>query len=112
MEVGGHRARGFWRAHQVPLADVKKNPKHLEILEKWMRAQKPEELFDADGKLIRELKELAPTGTRRMSANPHANGGLLGIYLTRLSRVWPKGRQARTNRSGKHTSSWGLSSVT
>jgi xylulose-5-phosphate/fructose-6-phosphate phosphoketolase len=76
-EVGGHRLEGSWRAHQVPMADVKKNPEQLKILEKWMRAQKPEELFDADGKLVRELKDLAPTGTRRMSANPHANGGRL-----------------------------------
>jgi len=76
-EVGGHRLEGFWRAHQVPLADVKKNPEQLKILEKWMHAQKPEELFEANGMLVRELKELAPTGTRRMSANPHANGGLL-----------------------------------
>jgi xylulose-5-phosphate/fructose-6-phosphate phosphoketolase len=76
-EVGGHRLEGSWRAHQVPLADVKKNPKTLEILEKWMRAQKPEELFDANGKLIPELKELAPAGIRRMGANPHANGGVL-----------------------------------
>jgi xylulose-5-phosphate/fructose-6-phosphate phosphoketolase len=76
-EVNGHRLEGFWRAHQVPLADVKKNPEQLQILETWMRAQKPEELFDKDGKIIPELKELAPTGTRRMSANPHANGGIL-----------------------------------
>jgi xylulose-5-phosphate/fructose-6-phosphate phosphoketolase len=76
-EVGGHRLEGFWRAHQVPLADVKKNPERLKVLEKWMRAQKPQELFDSNGKLVPELKELAPKGTRRMSANPHANGGLL-----------------------------------
>src|SRR4051794_4306025 len=76
-EVGGHRLEGFWRAHQVPMADVKKNPDRLKVLEDWMRAQKPEELFDANGKLIPELKALAPTGIRRMSANPHANGGLL-----------------------------------
>jgi len=74
-EVGGHYLEGFWRAHQVPLTDVKKNPEQLTILEKWMRAQKPEELFDENGKLIPELKDLAPTGNRRMSANPHANGG-------------------------------------
>jgi len=74
-EVGGHYLEGFWRAHQVPLTDVKKNPEQLAILEKWMRAQKPEELFDENGKLIPELKDLAPTGNRRMSANPHANGG-------------------------------------
>ncbi len=76
-EVGGHRVEGFWRAHQVPLTDVKKNPEQLGILEKWMRAQKPEELFDETGKLIPELKALAPVGQRRMSANPHANGGVL-----------------------------------
>jgi xylulose-5-phosphate/fructose-6-phosphate phosphoketolase len=77
LEVGGHRVEGFWRAHQVPLTEVKKNPEQLQILEKWMRAQKPEELFDQNGKLIPELKELAPVGQRRMSANPHANGGVL-----------------------------------
>jgi len=76
-EVEGHRLEGFWRAHQVPLPDVKKDPEQLRILENWMRAQKPEELFDANGTFLAELKELAPTGTRRMSANPHANGGVL-----------------------------------
>jgi len=76
-DADGHKLEGSWRAHQVPLANVKKKPDQLSILEKWMRAQKPEELFDADGKLIPELKELAPTGARRMSANPHANGGVL-----------------------------------
>ena len=60
MNVGGHRLEGFWRAHQVPLTDVKKNPEQLRILEKWMRDQKPEELFDENGRLIPELKELAP----------------------------------------------------
>jgi xylulose-5-phosphate/fructose-6-phosphate phosphoketolase len=74
-EVAGHYLEGFWRAHQVPLTDVKKNPEQLRILEQWLREQKPEELFDQNGKLIPELKELAPTGNRRMSANPHANGG-------------------------------------
>src|ERR1700745_1146252 len=76
-EVDGHRLEGFWRAHQVPMADVKKNPQRLHELESWMRAYKPEELFDQGGKLIPELKELAPTGARRMGANPHANGGRL-----------------------------------
>jgi len=74
-EVDGHRLEGFWRAHQVPLTEVKKNPEQLSILEKWMRGFKPEELFDRNGKLIAELKALAPTGDRRMSANPHTNGG-------------------------------------
>ena len=77
QEVGGHKLEGFWRAHQVPMADVKKNLQRLELLEKWMRSYKPEELFDENGRLLAELKELAPTGARRMGANPHANGGLL-----------------------------------
>ena len=77
MEVGGHRLEGFWRAHQVPMADVKKNPERLRELENWMHSYKPEELFDQSGRLIPELKELAPTGLRRMGANPHANGGHL-----------------------------------
>ncbi len=76
-ELDGHKLEGFWRAHQVPIPDVVSNPEHLEILENWMRGYKPEELFDATGKLIPELRALAPTGTKRMSANPHANGGLL-----------------------------------
>jgi xylulose-5-phosphate/fructose-6-phosphate phosphoketolase len=76
-EVEGHWLEGYWRAHQVPLANVKKDPEQLKLLEQWMRAQRPEELFEADGKLRWELKELAPTGNRRMGANPHANGGLL-----------------------------------
>src|SRR5262249_26739887 len=75
--VHGHRLEGFWRAHQVPLADVKKDHDQLRMLEDWMRSQKPDELFDAQGRLIPELKQLAPSGPRRMGANPHANGGLL-----------------------------------
>ena len=76
-EVDGHKVEGFWRSHQVPLAGMKENPAHLQQLEDWLRSYKPEELFDSTGKLIPELKALAPKGTRRMSANPHANGGLL-----------------------------------
>jgi xylulose-5-phosphate/fructose-6-phosphate phosphoketolase len=80
-EVDGHKLEGFWRAHQVPIADVAKNPAHLRLLEDWMRSYKPEELFDETGKLISELTELAPRGTRRMGANPHANGGVLSKDL-------------------------------
>lgn len=76
-EVDGHRLEGFWRAHQVPMADVKGNPQRLRVLETWMRSYKPEELFDRNGTLVPELKELAPAGARRMGANPHANGGRL-----------------------------------
>ncbi|MBZ0072910.1 MAG: phosphoketolase family protein [Gammaproteobacteria bacterium] len=76
-EVDGRRVEGFWRAHQVPLAGVRENPAHLAQLEAWLRSYRPEELFDETGRLQPELRALAPTGKRRMSANPHANGGLL-----------------------------------
>ncbi|QGU32322.1 phosphoketolase family protein [Thermochromatium tepidum] len=76
-EVDGHKVEGFWRAHQVPLAGMHDNPAHLKQLEDWLRSYRPEELFDAQGRLIPELKALAPQGTKRMSANPHANGGLI-----------------------------------
>ena len=76
-EVDGHLLEGFWRAHQIPITDVRTNPPHLKLLETWMKGYKPEELFDKNGKLIPELKELAPTGNSRMSANPVGNGGLL-----------------------------------
>jgi xylulose-5-phosphate/fructose-6-phosphate phosphoketolase len=76
-ELEGHRLEGSWRAHQVPIMDVTSNPTHLKLLESWMRSYRPDELFDEKGRLIAELKELAPTGPRRISANPDANGGLL-----------------------------------
>ena len=76
-EVDGLPVEGTWRAHQVPLDGLSKNPKHLEQLEQWMKSYKPEELFDNTGKLIPELAELAPKGKRRMGDNPNANGGLL-----------------------------------
>jgi xylulose-5-phosphate/fructose-6-phosphate phosphoketolase len=75
--VDGKKIEGFWRSHQVPLSGVKKNPAHLQLLEEWMRSYKPEELFDQAGAPVAALRELTPTGTRRMGANPHANGGLL-----------------------------------
>ena len=76
-ELDGHKLEGFWRAHQIPIPDPACNAAHLRLLEKWMRSYRPEELFDANGALIAELASLAPAGARRMSANPHANGGLL-----------------------------------
>src|SRR5438270_1263571 len=76
-EVDGHYLEGFWRAHQIPIADVSTNPAHLKLLESWLRSYRPEVLFDEAGRLLPELKALAPTGGRRMSANPIANGGLL-----------------------------------
>jgi xylulose-5-phosphate/fructose-6-phosphate phosphoketolase len=76
-KVGDHFLEGFWRAHQVPLTDVLKDKSQLKLLEEWMRSYEPEKHWDKDGKLVAELRELAPTGNRRMSANPVSNGGLI-----------------------------------
>jgi xylulose-5-phosphate/fructose-6-phosphate phosphoketolase len=75
--VDKHKVEGFWRAHQVPLGNVRENPDHLAQLQAWLASYHPEELFDDTGKLRAELKALAPKGSSRMSANPHANGGLI-----------------------------------
>jgi xylulose-5-phosphate/fructose-6-phosphate phosphoketolase len=76
-EVDGKKVEDTWRSHQVPLSETHTNPEHMAQLEAWLRSYRPEELFDDDGALRSELRALAPTGQRRMSANPHANGGLL-----------------------------------
>ena len=76
-ELDGKRLEGFWRAHQVPITDPVTNPAHLKLVEDWMRSYRPEELFDEGGSLMPELRQMAPAGDRRISANPHANGGLL-----------------------------------
>jgi xylulose-5-phosphate/fructose-6-phosphate phosphoketolase len=76
-EVDGKKVEGTWRSHQVPLAETHTNPEHMAQLEAWLRSYRPEELFDENGVLRPELRAVAPTGQRRMSANPHANGGLL-----------------------------------
>jgi xylulose-5-phosphate/fructose-6-phosphate phosphoketolase len=75
--VDGCQIEGTFRAHQVPLDEVRTKPEHLKILESWLKSYKPEELFDESGRLQSEIAALAPTGARRMGANPHANGGLL-----------------------------------
>ncbi len=75
-EIDGRKCEGSWRSHQVPMGDMD-DPQHVAVLERWMKSYRPEDLFDADGRLRPELAALAPRGTRRMSANPHANGGLL-----------------------------------
>ena len=76
-EVDGLPVEGTWRSHQVPITDVRDNVDHLRLLEEWLRSYRPEELFDDGGHLVPELAELPPRGDRRMSANPHANGGEL-----------------------------------
>jgi xylulose-5-phosphate/fructose-6-phosphate phosphoketolase len=76
-EVDGRPVEGTWRSHQVPISEARTNPEHLRLLESWMRSYRPQELFDERGRLVPELAELPPRGHRRMSANPHANGGEL-----------------------------------
>lgn len=76
-DVDGKKTEDYWRSHQVPLSEMASKPGHVQLLEDWMKSYKPEELFDEKGKLLPELAELAPKGSRRMGANPHANGGLL-----------------------------------
>jgi xylulose-5-phosphate/fructose-6-phosphate phosphoketolase len=75
--VDGQPVEGTFRSHQVPMGEMAEHPEHVKILEEWMKSYKPEELFDRSGKLAPELAALAPQGTRRMGANPHANGGIL-----------------------------------
>ncbi len=79
--VDGLQVEGTFRSHQVPVADVQNNPEHLKILDEWLRSYQPEELFDRSGQLNPQLAAIAPTGDRRMSANPHANGGKLLVPL-------------------------------
>jgi xylulose-5-phosphate/fructose-6-phosphate phosphoketolase len=98
--VDGLPVEGTFRAHQVPLANVKSNPEHLKQLEAWMRSYKPEELFDAGGRLIPELAALAPRGDRRMGANPHANGGrlLADLHLPDFTNYALEVKQPATER--------------
>src|SRR5947207_13841003 len=79
--VDGLQVEGTFRAHQVPLANVRENPEHRRRLEAWMKSYRPEELFDGEGRPVPTLTALAPKGDRRMGANPHANGGRLLVDL-------------------------------
>lgn len=76
-EVNGNKVEGFWRAHQVPLKDVQNDENQLRMLEQWLKSYGPDELFDTNGRLVEHLQQYAPKGVRRMSANPHANGGII-----------------------------------
>jgi len=84
-EVDGKKTEDFWRSHQVPFAAVREDPEHLKLLETWLKSYKAEELFDENGTFLAELKELAPNYQKRMSDNPHTNGGLL---LRKLHMPW------------------------
>ena len=81
-KLGDHFLEGFWRSHQVPIPDVLKSKDKLKVLEEWMRSYEPEKHFDESGHLVQELRDLAPVGTRRMSANPISNGGVLRQKLS------------------------------
>jgi xylulose-5-phosphate/fructose-6-phosphate phosphoketolase len=85
--VDGLRTEGFWRSHQVPFGEMATHPAHVKLLESWMKGYRPDELFDESGALRPEIAALAPVGERRMSANPHANGGLLmrGLDLPEIA---------------------------
>jgi xylulose-5-phosphate/fructose-6-phosphate phosphoketolase len=76
-EVDGVQVEGTWRSHQVPVSGAREDPAHRQVLEEWLRSYRPDELFDEEGRLVAELRALPPAGERRMSANPHANGGML-----------------------------------
>merc|ERR1712054_405399 len=76
-QVDGKKTEDFWRSHEVPLSGMHGNPEHIKVLEDWLKSYKPEELFDDNGTLLPELKELAPTGNHRISATLYSNGGLL-----------------------------------
>jgi xylulose-5-phosphate/fructose-6-phosphate phosphoketolase len=82
-EVDGKKVEGFWRAHQVPIAEARDNAAHRALLESWMRSYAPETLFDADGRLVPELRALAPLGGKRLGATPYANGGKTRSVLKR-----------------------------
>jgi xylulose-5-phosphate/fructose-6-phosphate phosphoketolase len=82
-EVDGKKVEGFWRAHQVPIAEARENEAHRKLLETWMRSYDPDSLFDDKGALVAELKALAPVGDKRMGASPYANGGRLRSALKR-----------------------------
>ena len=103
--VDGVQIEGTFRAHQVPLAEVRENPEHLRLLEQWLRSYRPDELFDADGRLVRRAAALAPAGDKRMSASPYANGGRL-LDAAAAVPTWPRyaltGRRARAAAAREH----------
>ena len=88
--VDGHQSEGSWRSHQVPFAEVRQNPEHLTLLEQWLRSYHPEELFEEDGTVKAAIAKQSPLGRRRMSDNPHANGGLRlrPLRMPELSAHW------------------------
>ena len=94
-EVDGLPVEGTWRAHQVPLTDVREKPEHLAALEAWMRSYRPEELFDAAGRPRADIVDWLPRGDRRMGANPHANGGRLlrDLVLPEFPRLRSRGHE-------------------
>ena len=113
-EVDGLQVEGTWRAHQVPVLGAREDADHRRILEEWMRSYRPDELFDGNGRLRPELRALAPEGERRMSANPHANGGILlrGSSPARTSVTTPSRSRSRGRRRPRRRARSGSSCVT
>ena len=113
-EVDGLQVEGTFRSHQVPLAGLAQRPDHLAALEDWLRSYRPEELFDETGRFRAELATLAPTGERRMGANPHANGGRLLRPLELPDFRDLRGRRARARRDARprRPASWAASCAT
>ena len=103
-EVDGLQVEGTWRSHQVPVGAAREDTSHRAVLETWLRSYHPEELFDDDGRLLPELRALPPVGERRMSANPHANGGeLLRTSSCPTSASSPSRSSSRARRSTEPT---------
>ena len=105
-EIDGRRTEGYWRAHQVPMGEMHEKPEHVRILEEWMKSYRPAELFDDSGRLRPEIAELAPTGDRRMSANPHTNGGSSFVICDSRTSATTRSQcplrvQSRQNRPAK-----------
>ena len=113
-EVDGKKGEGTWRAHQVPMAEMADKPEHISILEEWMESYRPEELFDENGRLRPELAELAPQGERRMSANPHANGGAAAARpaAARLPRLRRRRAAPGATHGRGHPRAWASSCAT
>ncbi|MER9371150.1 phosphoketolase family protein [Mesorhizobium sp. M0491] len=104
-EVDGLKTEGFWRSHQVPLSGLAENPAHLKLLEEWLKSYRPEELFDTNGAPVAAIRATTPQATRRMSANPHANGGLLrrsldlpALHDHSITVEWPGAIKAESTR--------------
>ena len=111
--IDGKKCEDYWRAHQVPMSDMDKR-EHVRILEGWMKSYRPDELFDRAGRLVPELAALPPKGYRRMSDNPHANGGLLlrDLRMPDFRDYAVKAARPGSDDRRGHARAWGSSCAT